>query len=119
MQQISPVNIAKIDEITEGDADFKIELLKAISYSLSELKDKYIEGASQKKVAVIQKVIHKVKPSLLLFEITQINELLNKGKAILEVQGFGPDFSSNMETTLFAIEEAIDFINLYLNSDNK
>jgi hypothetical protein len=41
----SPVNFDRIEEMSEGDAEFKAELVAALFKSLSELKEKYLEGS--------------------------------------------------------------------------
>lgn len=110
MQNTPPVNFDKIDEMTAGDADFRAELVTAIFNSLLELRDTYIEGASSENEDIIQEIRHKVKPSLALFEVNVLNELLNEGKEIIEENGFGPEFLKHLDNFLDAVQDAIDYI---------
>lgn len=115
MQNTPPVNFDKIDEMTEGDADFRAELVSAIFNSLVELRDTYIAGASLENEDTIQEIRHKVKPSLALFEINVLNELLNEGKEILEEEGFGSEFLKHLDKFLDAVQDAIDYVEPYVS----
>lgn len=110
MHNTPPLNFDKIDEMTEGDADFKAELVTAIYNSLIELKDTYIEGAANEDEETIQEIRHKVKPSLVMFEVNPLNDILLEGKEIIETTGFGPEFLAHFEKFLDAVQEAIDFV---------
>ena len=110
MNNVSPVNFDRIHEMTDGDADFRAELIAAIYSSLLELKESYIKGASFEDKNTIQEIRHKVKPSMELFEINPLNEILFEGKEIIEVYGFGPEFLSHFKKFLDTVQEAIDFM---------
>jgi hypothetical protein len=110
MQNTPPVNFDKIDEMTDGDADFRAELVSAIFNSLVELRDTYIEGASTENEDTIQEIRHKVKPSLALFEMDVLNDFLNEGKEIIEEKGFGPEFLKHFEKFLDAVQDAIEYV---------
>ena len=111
-----PINFDRIDEMTEGDADFKAELLTAIYNSLHELREKYLEGSEEQNDTTIQEIRHKVKPALSLFEINQINDILNEGKDILAEKGFGKEFIEHLDAFLDAVQEAIDFVKPFVES---
>lgn len=110
MYNTPPLNFEKINEMTDGDADFKAELVIAIYNSLIELKDTYIEGAANEDEETIQEIRHKVKPSLQMFEVNPLNDILSEGKDIIESSGFGPEFLAHFEKFLDAVQEAIDFV---------
>lgn len=114
MLKTPPINFDRIEEMTEGDAEFKAELLVAIYNSLHELKDKYLEGAEQQNDLTIQEIRHKVKPALALFEINAINDLVNEGKDIIAEKGFGEDFINHLDLFLDAVQDAIDFVKPHL-----
>lgn len=110
MQQIPPVSFDKIEEMTEGDAEFKAELISAIYFSLQELRQKYIEGAANHDTVIIQEIRHKVKPSLALFDMILLNEIIQDGKNIIENQGFNEAFMEHFDKFLDAVEDAIDYV---------
>lgn len=110
MQNNPPVNFERIEEMIDGDADFRAELVLAIYNSLLELKEKYLEGAELQDEEIIQEIRHKVKPSLALFEIHLLNDLVTDGKDIIETQGFGPAFLEHLEKFLDAVDETIDYL---------
>ncbi|MBW3468031.1 hypothetical protein [Arthrospiribacter ruber] len=110
MQQIPPVSFEKIEEMTEGDAEFKAELISAIYFSLQELREKYIEGAENQDPVVIQEIRHKVKPSLALFDMVVLSEVIHDGKEIIEHQGFNKAFLEHFDKFLDAVQDAIDFV---------
>ncbi|WP_291780299.1 hypothetical protein [Cecembia sp.] len=110
MLNTPPLNFDKIDEMTDGDADFKAELITAIYNSLVELRDVYIQGAAEEDEETIQEIRHKVKPSLAMFEVNPLNDILSEGKEVIETSGFGPEFLAHFEKFLDAVQEAIDFV---------
>lgn len=112
-----PINFEKIDEMAEGDADFRAELVSALFKSLTELKEKYLEGAELKDMEIISQIRHKVKPALSMFEINKLEEILQEGKEILTEKGFNEDFLEHLDSFLDAVQDAIDQVSLSLNVD--
>jgi chemotaxis protein histidine kinase CheA len=110
MNKTPPVNFDKIQMMTEGDTDFRAELIAAIYASLVELKKTYIEGVSMEDINMIQEVRHKLKPSMELFEINPLNEILSEGKEILEAKGFGYEFTAHFKKFLNAVQDTINFM---------
>lgn len=114
-----PINFEKIDEMAEGDADFRAELVSALFKSLTELKEKYLEGAEQKDLEIISQIRHKVKPALSLFEIKKLEEVIQEGKDILTAHGFNEDFLEHLDGFLDAVQDAIDQVSPGLNVDGE
>ncbi len=110
MNRIPPVNFDRIDEMAEEDIEFKNELVTAIYNSLIELKEKYLEGSEHEDIEIIQQIRHKVKPTLALFEIEKLNDVVQNGKTILEENGFKGPFLTHLEEFLDAWQEAYDYI---------
>jgi translation elongation factor EF-G len=113
----SPVNFDRIEEMSEGDAEFKAELVAALFKSLSELKEKYLEGSEMKDLEIISQIRHKVKPALALFEIDTLNNIIQEGKEIISEKGFNEDFMVHLEQFLDAVQEAIDQVESHLNQN--
>lgn len=109
-QPTPPVSFEKIEEMTEGDLGFKAELISAIYFSLQELRQKYIEGAANQDPVIIQEIRHKVKPSIALFDMTVLSEIIQDGKDIIEHQGFNEAFMDHFDKFLDAVEDAIDYV---------
>lgn len=114
-----PVNFEKIDEMAEGDADFRAELVSALFKTLTELKEKYLEGAELRDMEIISQIRHKVKPALSLFEIKKLEEVIQEGKDILTESGFNDDFLNHLDGFLDAVQDAIDQVSLSLNVDGE
>ncbi|WP_373520370.1 hypothetical protein [Aquiflexum sp.] len=114
-----PINFEKIDEMAEGDADFRAELVSALFKSLTELKEKYLEGAELKDMEIISQIRHKVKPALSMFEINKLEKVLQEGKDILTEFGFNEDFLEHLDGFLDAVQDAIDQVSLSLNVDGE
>ncbi|MCH7400402.1 hypothetical protein ACFOUP_07920 [Belliella kenyensis] len=110
MNNIEPINLSKIDEMAEGDLEFKNELVSAIYTSLIDLRTKYIEGSEKEENETIQQIRHKVKPTLALFEIRKLEEVLSQGKLILEKNGFKGEFLIHLETFLDTWEETYEYL---------
>ena len=110
-----PINFERIDEMAEGDADFRAELVSALFKSLSELKEKYIEGAELKDAEIISQIRHKVKPALELFEIKKLENIIKEGKDILNETGFSEDFLVHLDG---CSADAIDQVSQSLNIED-
>ena len=82
------INLDRVEEMAEGDDDFRKELLRAIYTSIQELKIKYVEGLSSHNLEKLQQARHKIKPTLSLFELKKLNAILQEGKALVSAKGF-------------------------------
>lgn len=105
-----PVNFERVEEMAEGDADFRAELVSALFKSLSELKEKYLEGAEKTDLEILSQIRHKVKPALALFEIQTLESILHEGKGILHDQGFNDAFLEHISAFIDAVDEAIAYV---------
>lgn len=114
-----PVNFERVEEMAEGDADFKAELISALYHSLSELKEKYLEGAENQDLEILSQIRHKVKPALALFEIQTVEGIIQEGKIILQEQGFGETFLEHLSLFLDAIDEAIALVKTELGETSE
>lgn len=97
----------RIKDMSDGDDDFKKELTMAIHNGLQELLQKYQEGHLEQNLIKIEKIRHKVKPTLALFDFEYLAECLASGKEILESVGFGEQFDAHVERFLELVREAI------------
>jgi hypothetical protein len=104
----------KIHEIAEGEEDFKIELTHAIQNGLTELKSVYSKGFEQKDEVIIQQIRHKLKPTLVMFEFEDLIAEMQKGKELLETDGFSDNFSIHVSTLNGLIDVAIYNVTLLL-----
>ncbi|MBS9525766.1 hypothetical protein KIH41_02635 [Litoribacter ruber] len=75
-------------EMAEGDKEFENELLDAIITSVQDLKEKYSTGLVNADDEMIMQARHKIKPTLALFGLERLTEILEEGKVIIESQGF-------------------------------
>lgn len=82
------INFSKVDEMAEGDMDFKAELLQALYTSIQDLQTKYVEGLSSRSEETLQQARHKIKPTVTLFQLKKIQSVLLEGKAIVTGKGF-------------------------------
>ena len=96
MIRLYPELNQKILEIAEGDEEFKLELTTAIYQGLIELKEVYSDGVEQQDIVKIQQIRHKVKPTLAMFEFENLIVEMQKGKEILESDGFTEEFSKHL-----------------------
>ena len=102
-----PVLNLRILEMAEGDEAFRIELTSAIYNGLIELEAKYSEGLAANDEPKIQQIRHKIKPTLAMFEFVDLTECLNKGKEILESEGFGTSFEIHYQDFLKKVKVAV------------
>lgn len=114
MIKLYPELNKKILEIAEGDEEFKIELSRAIHNGLIELKSFYSKGYEVKDEVIIQQIRHKVKPTLSMFDFEDLIIEIQKGKEILEKEGFSENFSIHVSTLDRLINGAIYNVDLLL-----
>ncbi|GMQ23784.1 hypothetical protein Aoki45_04660 [Algoriphagus sp. oki45] len=98
----------RIEEMAEGDEDFRAELTKAIYDGLVELKAKYAEGLMKKDQVIIQQVRHKLKPTLAMFDLILLSDSLQQGKEILESEGFSQKFGVHYRDFEVKVSSAIE-----------
>ncbi|TFV97640.1 hypothetical protein E4S40_03045 [Algoriphagus kandeliae] len=108
MSLIYPELNFRIEEMSDGDEEFKKELTQAIFAGLMELKQLYSAGMIQRDLEIIQQIRHKVKPTLGMFEFEDLANSLQNGKEILESTGFGPEFQDHYERFIKQVDRAID-----------
>ncbi|MCH7411252.1 hypothetical protein MM239_17780 [Belliella sp. DSM 111904] len=110
MNNNNPINLSRVDEMAEGDVEFKRELLSALHTSLLELRDKYLEGSEKEDNEAIQQIRHKVKPTLAMFEMQKLERIVLQGKVVIEENGFKGEFLSHLESFLDAWQDAYDYL---------
>jgi len=108
MKQIYPDLNDRISDISEGDMEFMAELITAIRNGMKELQQKYSEGKLTKDEFTIQQIRHKLKPTLVMFEFTDILDELQEGKEIVEKNGFNQEFDEHYNRLMKKLELAID-----------
>ncbi len=119
MLKSPPINYSRIEEMAEGDEDFKTELIFAIHTSLLDLKVTYLQGATLKDDETIQMIRHKIKPTLALFDMERLTHTINSGKAMIEVNGFDQTFSAHIDQFLMDIDEALEEAQSYMAAIKK
>lgn len=88
MRNSENINLDKVEEMAEGDMDFKAELLQALYTSVQDLQTRYVEGLSSQNAEALQQARHKIKPTITLFQLKKIQSVLSEGKAIISTKGF-------------------------------
>ncbi len=119
MLKTPPINYSRIEELAEGDKDFKAELVFAIHTSLLDLKTQYLEGAKLQDDEIIQMIRHKIKPTLSLFDMEMLTETINKGKELIEKNGFDYKFFEHLEEFKEAVDHALEEATLYMAAIKK
>jgi hypothetical protein len=107
MTFLYPGLIKKITEVAEGDTEFQAELTVAIYLGLKELKKVYSEGYLERNMDKIQKIRHKHRPTMTLFDFQFIVHSLQEGKEMLELRGFDEGFDQHFNQLMLHLEAAI------------
>lgn len=111
MSNFYPELNQRILDLSEGDDEFRLELISAIHNGLIELQSRYSEGIEEKDEVKIQQIRHKIKPTLAMFEFRDLSECLNDGKVILESQGFGEAVMIHFQDFLQKVKNGISEVN--------
>ncbi|EPR65435.1 hypothetical protein [Cyclobacterium qasimii] len=96
------IDFNKIEEMVEDDLDFRNQLLDAIEIAIEELEGAYIKGVDEEDLECIKQARHKIKPTLGLFGLKRLTNILANGKKMLEENGF----ANNMEAHLVEFKES-------------
>ena len=105
------IDYEKVEDMVEGDEEFRTQLFQAILVAVKELRDTYSKGITQKDPDLIRQARHKIKPTLFLFGLEAINRTLSEGKRLIASDGFDQDlrehldkFMQNTQTLLEEVE---------------
>jgi hypothetical protein len=115
---MSIINFDKLIELSDGDKEFQKDLAIALAKGLKEFNIKYLESGENHDFEGIKNIRHKFKPSLLMFEIFTLQQIMIEGKQILEENGFGELFSNHMFNFQQAIKASILEMDDYLKNQN-
>lgn len=82
------IDYQKIEEMVEGDEDFRRQLLEAIILAIEELREVYFQALEDENVEAIKQARHKIKPTLSLFGLKRMTKVLYVGKKVILEEGF-------------------------------
>ncbi|MFC4871983.1 hypothetical protein [Negadavirga shengliensis] len=102
------IDFQKVEEIVEGDSDFRKQLLEAIILAAQELKEKYLRGIDEKDVERIKQARHKIKPTLGLFDLQKLRMVLGRGKQLFSDNGLNQELDWHKQELAEAIDDLMD-----------
>jgi hypothetical protein len=117
-KSMSGINFSKLQELSDGDKEFHQELTLALFKSLLELKDKYHSSSLNKDIEGIKAIRHKIKPTLILFEITLLQNIIAEGKLVLEESGFSSAFDLHLLNFNAGLDKTISELKFYLDNND-
>ncbi|MCC5936648.1 MAG: hypothetical protein JJU34_05155 [Lunatimonas sp.] len=91
------IDYEKVEDMVEGDDEFRTQLFQAILVAVKELRDTYSKGIIQKDPDLIRQARHKIKPTLFLFGLEAINRTLSEGKRLIASDGLDQDLSEHLD----------------------
>lgn len=94
------IDYLKVEEMVEGDDEFRTQLFQAIQVAVKELQDNYVNGIREKDAEAIRQARHKIKPTLLMFGLKPLSATLGEGKRLISNGGLDQDFSKHVEEFL-------------------
>ena|SRR5688572_13760718 len=72
------------DQYTDGDADFKKELIYLMIENLREVQDSLVEATKKNNLEIFEKTCHKIKPTLSMLEDKDLLESIQVIKTEFE-----------------------------------
>lgn len=105
------IDFHKIEEIVEGDLEFRKQLLEAIILAVKELEVTYIKGIESKNLEWIKQARHKIKPTLGLFDLHNLAVVLGQGKRLMTDEGFTEELEAHKREFLKATREVLEEVN--------
>ncbi len=112
-KQYKNIDFQKIDDMVEGDADFRKQLLEAIEVALTELENSYLIGIKEKSLPVIKQARHKIKPTLGLFDLERLGVVLGNGKRFMQDHGFGEGLDAHKKEFQDAVHAVLEEVKRY------
>ena len=91
------IDYKKIEDMVEDDLDFRNQLLDAIEIAVEELETTYLKGIEDKDAESIKMARHKIKPTLGLFGLKRLSQLLSEGKKLMEEGNFNSCLDEHKE----------------------
>lgn len=91
------------DTYTDGDNEFKIELIASMIDNMKELSTSVVESVQQEEPSLFDKTCHKIKPTLTMLEDQELHEIISQAKMQLSEK-------KDMESALRNITEICDQI---------
>ena len=80
-----------------NDLVFRNQLLDAIEIAVEELEGAYIKGIGEENLECIKQARHKIKPTLSLFGLKRLTNILSIGKKKLAEDGFVNDMDAHVK----------------------
>ncbi|WP_162415592.1 hypothetical protein [Cyclobacterium roseum] len=112
-KQYKNIDFQKIDNMVEGDIDFRKQLLEAIEVALIELENSYLIGIKEKSLPVIKQARHKIKPTLGLFDLERLAVVLGNGKRFMQDHGFGDGIEGHKKEFQEAVHAVLEEVKRY------
>ncbi|WP_186757860.1 hypothetical protein [Echinicola salinicaeni] len=109
------INFDKVHEMSEGDVAFEKELLHAISNSVKELKERYLQGLDKKDPEILHQARHKVKPTITIFELRKLSFVLENGRNLINTKGLNADLDNHYHLFEEAVNDLLADINSTIN----
>lgn len=109
------IDYGKIEEMVEGDEDFRTQLLEAILVAVKELQVSYLNGIEMEKEDIIKQARHKIKPTLTLFGLKALGSTLGEGKQLILKGGLNQDLNSHKTKFLSVSNAVLEDINKHLS----
>jgi hypothetical protein len=100
------IDYDKIEDMVEGDDEFRIQLLEAILVAVKELQGSYIKGIDTKSDEIIKQARHKIKPTLTLFGLVALSSTLGEGKLMIQKGGLEQDLEAH-KLKFISVSDAI------------
>ncbi|MEX2569191.1 MAG: hypothetical protein WD431_24820 [Cyclobacteriaceae bacterium] len=105
------IDFQKIEDMVEGDAEFRKQLLEAIIVAVRELEITYIKGIDGENLDWIKQARHKIKPTMGLFDLQNLAIILGQGKRMISENGFSKDLEHHKKEFLMATNEILEEVN--------
>lgn len=109
------IDYEKIEDMVEGDEEFRTQLLEAILVAVRELQQAYVNGLDTKKEEVIKQARHKIKPTLTLFGLMGLASILGEGKQLIGNGNFEQDLEEHKQKFLAVCSAILKDIQQKLN----
>lgn len=112
--KLTRVNLEYVDEIAEGDKDFKKELIKIFVNQIPDFIFNINKYLSEQNHLELAKEAHTAKSSVLIFQMQNAGKLLEKIQILAEKKEFNP-IPELMESIIIEMENAKDELHDILN----
>lgn len=101
------IDYDKVEDMVEGDDEFRHQLFQAIQVAIKELQVAYIAGIKAREFTLLRQARHKIKPTLQLFGLSPVSRVLGEGKRLIASGASNEELAEHLQRFIEMTDELL------------